>query len=365
MRPQVIHEKNSISTVDPLKGHHRHEIMKKRVTYGSCICISITNKCNIQCRHCIASCGPANREVMPFSSIEKIINDAKSIKINKICLTGGEPFLELPLLVDISQACNCIGIKVTVITNGYWASSVKESKRILSKIKGLAWLGLSTDVFHQEFIGIEKIKNAIIAAKELSIESAIRISYLNDPLSEIERIRQSLIDVAGFYTIEYQPVQLIGRAVEMVNSNDIFKIDTTNLFCRGADIPSICSNGNVSACCGPTIDWPTGHPLELGNINNDSICNILNRADMNPLIHFLRLWGPRKLLETIKYRKTNEDDLLDAYSIKNMCDLCRYLNTDMSIANKINAAIYSAEILNKISITRAVELGEISMLPKK
>lgn len=99
--------------------------------------------------------------------------------------TGGEAFLEYDILVENIALCEELGLEQSVITNGFWALDSHITKQKLKKLKGLRTVNVSTDFFHQEFVPVDRIRNIILSCHELGIECIVRISYLNDPASEI------------------------------------------------------------------------------------------------------------------------------------------------------------------------------------
>lgn len=59
-----------------------------------------------------------------------------------------------------------------MVTNAFWAYSLKAAEEKLKRLKeaGLHLINISIDKFHQEFVPIQWVRNAIDAAKSLGIE---------------------------------------------------------------------------------------------------------------------------------------------------------------------------------------------------
>ena len=66
--------------------------------------------------------------------------------------------------------------------------------------------------------------------------------------------------------------------------------------CGAGSSPIIFPDGRVIACIGPIIDLTDPHPLVLGNLRHNSLEDILEGAEVNPILHAIRLWGPKKLI---------------------------------------------------------------------
>jgi MoaA/NifB/PqqE/SkfB family radical SAM enzyme len=95
----------------------------------------ITDKCNLQCRHCAYSCGPDGKSVS--------VDDAKRIVDNFprdlgfLLLGGGEPMFVRPLLGEILDYINSKGFPNLIMqlqSNGFWARDEESAK------DGLDWL---------------------------------------------------------------------------------------------------------------------------------------------------------------------------------------------------------------------------------
>lgn len=80
--------------------------------------LEITRECNLECIHCSAS--SKNRgEEMSIDMIEKILEEVKKIGLQKVGLTGGEPFLNRDKLIKIGNfTCNNLNIPIHIHSNG-------------------------------------------------------------------------------------------------------------------------------------------------------------------------------------------------------------------------------------------------------
>lgn len=74
--------------------------------------------CNLKCRHCFISCGPANHDhaLMTRDEVRPYLIEAESLGVNDTYFTGGEPFLNREILGILEDALR-IG-PATVLTNG-------------------------------------------------------------------------------------------------------------------------------------------------------------------------------------------------------------------------------------------------------
>lgn len=77
--------------------------------------ISITDKCNLRCKHCFFS-EYTNHEIK-YDELIDILNELKRENVGIVALTGGEP-LTHTRFIDIIRYCGQIGLNTAVATNG-------------------------------------------------------------------------------------------------------------------------------------------------------------------------------------------------------------------------------------------------------
>lgn len=79
--------------------------------------------------------------------------------------------LYYPLVLAGARAARDAGYRVGIVTNGYWATSIEDAMewlRPLSKV-GIDDLSVSDDIFHYAVRAEDLAKNAVAAAKRLSL----------------------------------------------------------------------------------------------------------------------------------------------------------------------------------------------------
>jgi hypothetical protein len=352
--------------ISDLKSTNREKQMINRGAYFSNFCIELTKKCNIRCRHCILDAQETHNMELGWPVIKRLIKEAAVLgDIKEIGFVGGEPFLELDTLINAVNLCKMLGMKASVVTNGSWAFSEEKAKKILEKLRGLTTLCVSTDTFHQEFVSIDRIRNVILSCHELGIDCDVYFCHLNDPVSEIEALKKQLAGVEGLYNLKHQPVVFLGRAATQIDINSLYSYDTRGQFCYSVDNPLVNSNGNVVACCGGAVIWPGNHPLQLGNIHYQTLDEIRKAADLNPIIHALRLWGPNELVHLVQKQVEREGYSFNQPpmdEIWNLCLLCKYIVANLDHAELLRRVAKDPEVYHNIAAVRLIELAEISML---
>lgn len=82
--------------------------------------IELTKKCNLDCVHCSARARKnVGSDELSADETEKLLNEAKSLGLESVGLTGGEPFLCREKLMRILDFCNSeLNVPVHIHTNG-------------------------------------------------------------------------------------------------------------------------------------------------------------------------------------------------------------------------------------------------------
>jgi MoaA/NifB/PqqE/SkfB family radical SAM enzyme len=260
----------------------------------------VTYQCQVTCPHCILQAGPHRKEKVDLAVALQWIDQVAEYQnglVWIIALTGGEPFYNLPVLQELVARATQRNLMVTAVTNAFWASTLERAVKILKSLPGLRLLQISTDIYHLEAIPFERVVNAFTAAQTCGIPFSIGICTQNENEAgylELKKRLATLVDPDLIYTAITLPV---GRAVETLDRDKYFTSQEPPVSaCSAGGSPIIMPDGRVLACVGPIINLPGNHPLMLGNLREESLETILNRAQTNPILHAIRVWGPARLI---------------------------------------------------------------------
>jgi hypothetical protein len=155
--------------------------------------LMITYWCNAQCSFCYVYSGPQRRggEMAPdlalhlWRGLNALLPPHQPCQVH---IAGGEPFQNFPRLLTIVQSAHDAGLHVLekVETNAFWAVNDDETRlriRALAQA-GVGMLAISCDIYHQEFVPVERCARAArIAAEELG-PRGVRVrwwDYLRQP----------------------------------------------------------------------------------------------------------------------------------------------------------------------------------------
>lgn len=134
----------------------------------------ITNYyCSSKCRHCLYGSSPGwKKEYITKEMTRAIFKKLRSLGIYSIHIGGGEPFLNIPSLIQVVKTAAQEGITIEYIeTNSSWYRDEKSGIRVLKELKdcGIDTLLISISPFHNEYIPFYKVKGVINACKKAGI----------------------------------------------------------------------------------------------------------------------------------------------------------------------------------------------------
>lgn len=265
----------------------------------------LTERCDVACRHCWFGSSPDAKAAMTLEQAKKYIDAAAANGARWVSLTGGEPFLVYDLLQGLTAYASGKVLLSEAVTNCNWATSREKALQQLSPLKeaGLDTLNMSVDDFHQETIPLTRVKNCFEAAKRLELKPVLMITVKKKSDITAHRIAALLedpdIQVLGAEKLP-NPSALamethftpVGRG-EKTPRQEMNYIQVESKPCRQAltDI-GVRPSGDVMPCCGPL-----GAQIDaaIGNLEEESLSEILERAWDNPRLRDIYEKGPPQL----------------------------------------------------------------------
>ncbi|MBN1764770.1 MAG: radical SAM protein [Sedimentisphaerales bacterium] len=293
--------------------------------------LMVTYWCSSSCVCCYVYSSPqaneAHTEMTPEMAIQcwQDVIELAGPK-GKVHLTGGEPFGNYERLRQILQlACEekLSGLE-KIETNAYWCTDENLVRRRLKELKalGLKKLQISTDIYHQEYVPIEKVQMAIKVGREVLGDSGLQVrwrDYLDNPVSvkDLTEIQRKKIFAQ---VLAIRAERLLGRAadelVSLFPANDYTSFIGSN--CRrnllGARHVHIDGAGNVFI--GTCIGIIAGR---IDSKKDQTLSNLWRNFDyrIHPIISVLVNEGPAGLME---YARSSGYRDLSGYASK--CHLC-------------------------------------------
>lgn len=80
--------------------------------------LQLNNNCNLSCGHCLVGSGPGGDKGLPLERWIALIDRATELGLERLYLTGGEPFLRRDIFALLKHATEEKGLETIVLTNG-------------------------------------------------------------------------------------------------------------------------------------------------------------------------------------------------------------------------------------------------------
>jgi len=230
----------------------------------------------------------------------------------QVIFTGGEPFLLGEDLFEIIKYCSKKKLLTRIVSNAYWASSNHKTDKIISRLRtvGLTEINFSVDDFHQEFIPIQYIRNAVNACEKNHLPvllahkringSKITIGFLEEVLGRKLPVyvpgkkdkRNTMISTG--WTVP------VGRGSNLISKDDWMPN-------KGASWDGACSRvleqliftpqKELSICCGVASPYIKEFRFK---INGTDLLTAIEKANSDFITNWLSLEGPYGMMRFIK-----------------------------------------------------------------
>lgn len=289
--------------------------------------------CNAECEFCYLCAGPkhtfradADNIISWWGQLE--ILASREDKHVKIHLTGGEPFGNWELLINILEKARDAGLPPVekIETNGFWATNesiVEERLKILKELD-VPLIVTDADVFHQEYVPIENVRLLVEKTREILGDDAIRVRWW-DVYNNYDEYAKSDPNELKLQALILGRDRLNGRAAilaaEKLTGQPAETFSDQN--CRKGIIKSkhvhIDPYGNIfpGVCCG----------IILGNAISENIIEVFDWLDRNgtsgPVLGNLVEKGPLGLMNFAK--RFGFEPLKQGYLSK--CQLCYHVRS--------------------------------------
>ena len=294
------------------------------------LALQLSYRCPAACRSCAFDCGPGHGRVMALVDARRIIDSAKEIPLIKnFGFTGGEPFLHLDMLRELFRHVkHNFGDQMTISTNCFWAITKEKAARILDEFValGLSSLLVSIDDFHLEYIKISHIENCINAAIELGVKCILQCLETRSS-RKLADFKDKLNIPSDSPLIEWHayPCDPVGRAASEV-AHDELLLNWRNQpgRCNILKLWMVDPDGRVSGCC----SWAMSEFLRVGNALEEPLPDIINRANVDPILNCLSAFGGPYLLINLLQASQYSHYASDTYT--SPCHACYRIFQDRS-----------------------------------
>ncbi len=318
-----------------------------------------TARCNSNCRHCCLGTYK-DEEEMDTCAFHDLVDQMYNIGIDSISIAGGEPLLRYKDTLSVLRYGSNKGTKSKVVTNGFWGSDKKTAEEIARELKeaNLNVIEFSIDPYHQEYVKLEYVTDAIKASLDANLNVNIVGTYQRsnfDLLGEMAKTVAKAINAEitkreedDFYliydnkTLKFTrlPIFRIGKAHKNISLEEFpayeidrlfYKENSKHLYSKCPQIADysqqvivVYPNGETMICCG---DFRI-KKLRLGHFPDRSLKNMINLANKDNLIKVLAnifdFDGIQKICEITESYKP--DIMNERYGYA--CELCNDVLSD-------------------------------------
>lgn len=310
-----------------------------------------SDHCNITCRHCAPECGPKLKHAWDVDLLRQCITDASKISgLGKsVHFAGGEPFLYFKQMLELCQHAKRTGFVSTLVTNGFWGKNKDRAKAMFLKLAeaDLVRVELSTDVFHQEYLSMAIIGNAIEVLKSIGIPITLRVITTRKHTVD-ETIGKLSPELLDGLEIMGSPVVPSGRALTAISSDEYYLSEAGTLGCCDTMLNlTVRPDGGVFPCCAGSEQNPS---LSLGNIRKLPIDVIVRNAERNLMVKRLVHSGPASFFPILEDAGLSHK--IDA-EYTNVCHLCTQVFADPQLVEAIGAHIFRLQQKSLLSALRS------------
>ena len=289
--------------------------MKGRKFSPTEIIFAATNACNLHCEHCFIERNPHKLEIKDAVALIESCVKAGS-DIDRIGFSGGEPFLYMDFLIEVTKAAVTHDLMFDqIMTNGDWWRDETDLCDTLQKLYNAGYdgkIGLSWDSYHGQTT--DRMETFIKTVQEIFGEEAINIQTVDDDTGgeSLPLARTSLLSTPSAGDTPATPPHLSVYHLPRTYTSDAprawqarrwFRED----YCEGpGHILYVHADGNIAPCCGFANE---NSALFIGRIT-DSYETIMQNTENNKMVkicyeeglsHYRR-HGLKKLLRTKKQK---------------------------------------------------------------
>lgn len=318
--------------------------------------LQLTLTCPLRCGHCNVNAGPERRESLSLEAVERGIRSFAALPTAElVCLTGGEPFLPRSALKLALAVCEEVGLRTYVITAAHWAPTEEAALKVLRSLPPITLLSVSADRFHETFVPLSYVRNAIVATivHGTSVILALTLDNDNDPYrAKVADVFADLWDRLDVCITYLQPV---GRAVETGVGRYPANDDPVPMEpCPMLGTPAITADGSICACCQAQetnlIGKGAMHALRLGRLGETDFTLVRDTVKTDPLLRSIRHLGPGWVFKRALDRGI---DVGERRSFQTICDVCSVLVRDVDLADRLRAMLREPAL--KIQVNLAAE----------
>lgn len=295
----------------------------------------ITARCNASCTHCSVSSGPQRTEGLARDPLLRLIDEAAAVwrqerapgEPLQLSISGGEPFLQFPLLLEVVAHGARLGAQMSCVTNGFWAASDERARSRLYALKdaGLSLLAVSTSRFHQAFVKRERVERALAIARDVGLRTALKCALTAGDKDRADGLEQ-WARARNVDQLEVFPVLPYLRDGAALPEHEYLRDAPLPEGTCPAPMLTVREDGRAYTCCMPGA-FTEFHGL--GNALETGLARSFDAFYLNGVQQVLRHRGPAHFARAIVAAGEGHR-LRPAY--EGVCDLCAHVASEPALA---------------------------------
>lgn len=221
-----IYEEDNVKDIDKSDDTNKESLEELKTLW-----IKVTNKCNLSCHYCYAESGvnAENTDEITLEEIEKLLETAKPMGLERIVITGGEPLIRKDIL-EIFKLARKFGL-VQLLSNG----TIYDEKILKQIVEFVDIIQFSMDSHekekHDEIRGVGSFEKTLKSVKYLRSIGFKNIVFAATPTPTNNIDLRKMIDLC--ITNEVRRLH-VNRYVPLGRAKDYKKFDIEEFY-RKAD----------------------------------------------------------------------------------------------------------------------------------
>jgi GTP 3',8-cyclase len=299
--------------------------------------VSLTDRCNLRCIYCMPAEGEKklmHREILRYEELLRVIRIAVKLGIDKIRLTGGEPFVRKGAVDFIKMLASIEGIKdISITTNGVllseylddlWQSGIRRLNISIDSLNKKTFKEITRfDYFDQVLEGIEKAKN--MGFHPIKINTVVMKGINDREILDFGRL--AIKEPYHIRFIEYMPIGLDLKDPNFISNSAVkstlvdnlgpmspvlqgrydgpakryhfhegegeigFISAISNSFCSTCNRLRLTADGKILPCLLSNIEADIREPLRKGCLDEELIKVFQYAVSIKPKSHHLNMVG--------------------------------------------------------------------------
>lgn len=293
-------------------------------------------RCNARCRCCLWGDELSRSDRLDVEEAKGWIDQAGDLgACRRLGFSGGESFLYPREMLALSGYALSRHRSVSVAsTNAFWAKTPQRARQVLEPLRqaGMGELLLSADEFHQEYVPLERVRNALEAALNLEMSCTVQTIITGSSLRLAEVQRR--LGFEGGSRIQWAEIHCTrtGWAATRIPAAEFTpREDAMTSYCSMMRPIIVRPDGGVYLCCGATF---AADGLIAGNLRSESLKSILDRAEWDSLFNSLALAnGPLVAAQVLQADKSTEP------LFSTSCEACQQLLGQSAAAERVRSVL--------------------------